>query len=62
MGRCAGMNLANVELRLHLGTVLRQYEIRAPAYTNRETLVIDEFFLSAPKGHKLDLIFVKTQE
>ena len=56
------MNLAQMELPLHIGTILTYLEIQAPPQTNRDTVKIDEFFLSAPRSHTLDLIFVRTRD
>jgi hypothetical protein len=53
------MNLANLELRLHIGTILRRYEVIAPPQTNRETLKMEEYFFLTPCSHKIDLIFKK---
>jgi len=56
---CAGMNLANLELRLHIGTILRRYEVIAPPQTTRESLKMEEYFFLTPCSHKIDLIFKK---
>ena len=54
---CAGMNLANLELRLHIGTILRKYEVIAPPHTTRESLKMEEYFFLTPTSHKIDLLF-----
>jgi hypothetical protein len=51
------MNLANLELRLHIGTILRKYEVVAPPQTTRESLKMEEYFFLTPTSHKIDLLF-----
>jgi len=51
------MNLANLELRLHIGTILRKYEVIAPPQTTRESLKMEEYFFLTPTSHNIPLIF-----
>jgi len=53
------MNLANLELRLHIGTILRKYEVVAPPETTREALKMEEYFFLTPTSHNIPLIFKK---
>jgi hypothetical protein len=53
------MNLANLELRLHIGSILRRYEVVAPPQTTRESLKMEEYFFLTPTSHDIELIFKK---
>lgn len=59
---CVGLNLANMQLRIHLGHIFRRYKVTAPPQTTKESMEHVEFFAVRPKGMKCMLNFNQYEE
>ncbi|KIW88480.1 uncharacterized protein Z519_11049 [Cladophialophora bantiana CBS 173.52] len=56
---CIGLNLGNMQLRIHLGHIFRMYEVVCAPQTTPEAMSHVEFFTIRPKNGKCDLYFRK---
>ncbi|KAK4949912.1 hypothetical protein LTR10_011754 [Elasticomyces elasticus] len=59
---CIGMNLGNMQLRIHLGHIFRAYEVVCPPQTTPDSMAHVEFFTIRPKSGACDLYFRKRKE
>ncbi|KAF9884699.1 hypothetical protein FE257_001328 [Aspergillus nanangensis] len=59
---CIGLNLANMQLRIHLGHIFRKYSVHCAEDTTRASMRHVEFFAIRPKSGTCNLYFRQIEQ